>query len=199
MKIKIENFAANVESLRSTGIKNNLADQAYQQANYLLLQCCVHCCKNRHHSVHERGSTSIEADMLSRHTVSHHVSIQDICLTLMKLKRIKRIIIFADLNTMRQKISISVSKCHCSATVYKVSWITESRCLHISDLFTCRPERYIPLETGHWQHGLEWCRDHTSCTSHQFRRALFMEESHFSETSDSQCQGHGFIPVTSWK
>ncbi|GFV07378.1 transposable element Tcb2 transposase [Trichonephila clavipes] len=55
-------------------------------------------------------------------------------------------------------------------------------------LFTPRPESCIPLNVGHRQHSLEWCKKHKNRTSHQWSRVLFTDKSRFSATSDSQRQ-----------
>ncbi|GFX06540.1 transposable element Tcb2 transposase [Trichonephila clavipes] len=73
-----------------------------------------------------------------------------------------------------------------TATGRQVSWFTVARLLHKGGLFSRRPERCLPLKVDPRRHRLQWCREHKNCTTDQWSRVLFTDESRFSTRSDSQ-------------
>ncbi|GFU40320.1 transposable element Tcb2 transposase [Trichonephila clavipes] len=70
-----------------------------------------------------------------------------------------------------------------TATGRQVSRFTVTRRLHKGGLFARRPERCLPLIVDH---RLQWCREHQNWTTDQWSRVLFTDESRFSTRSDSQ-------------
>ncbi|GFV46009.1 transposable element Tcb2 transposase [Trichonephila clavipes] len=85
----------------------------------------------------------------------------------------------------RQSASIIAQQLS-SATGRQVMQFTETRRLHKGGLFARRPERCLPLKVDHRRHHLQWCREHKNCTTDQWSRILFTDESWFSKRSDSQ-------------